>query len=82
MPSVQIRNLSQEAYKRLVERAEADKRSIQQEAAWLLEKSLDFPGLFHKPDWTLVDQIRERMAKTYGEMPDSTPFIRKMRDER
>jgi len=82
MPSLQIRNFPDEAYKKLAEKAKADKRSIQQEAAWLLEQSLEFPGLFHKPDWSLVDRIRERMVRSYGEMQDSTPFIRKMRKER
>ncbi len=33
-----------------------------------------------KSDWTLVDQIRERMVKAYGEMSDSTAIVRKMRD--
>ncbi len=72
MPSIQIRNIPDDVYKRLKERACADKRSLQQEAAWLLERSLELPGLFHKPDWGLVDQIRDRMIRTYGEMPDST----------
>jgi hypothetical protein len=82
MPTIQIRNFSEDGYKLLVERARQDKRSIQQEAAWLLERSLAFPGLFHKSDWTIVDQVRDRMTSTYGKMRDSTPLIRKMRDER
>ena len=88
MPSIQIRSFSEEAYKKLVMRAKQDKRSIQQEAAWLLESALlagtcsPFTMPLHQPDWTAVDQIREDMKKRYGTQPDSTPLIREMRDER
>jgi len=89
MPSIQIRSFSEEAYKKLVERAKQDKRSIQQEAAWLLESSLQvgayspfFTMPIHQPDWTKVDHIRKEMKKRYGTQPDSTPLIREMRDER
>jgi len=89
MPSIQIRSFSEEAYKKLAERAKQDKRSIQQEAAWLLESALQagayspfFIAPLHQPDWTKVDQVREEMKKRYGTQPDSTSMIREMRDER
>jgi plasmid stability protein len=82
MPSLQIRNLSEEAYEALKTRAKADRRSIQQEAAWFLETMLSWTGGLHQPDWSRVDEIRERMSRRYGTLADSTPIIRQMRDER
>lgn len=82
MPSVQIRNISEEAYNALKVKAKMDRRSIQQEAAWLLETTLAPTVTLHEPNWTTVDQIREDMFRQYGVLPDSTPLIREMRDER
>ena len=82
MPSIQIRNLSDEVYKKLASRAKEDRRSLQQEAAWLLEAALAFPGFFHQPRWDAADRVQEAMAQRYGSMPDSTPLIREMRDSR
>ena len=89
MPSIQIRNLSNDAYERLKERAKADKRSLQQEAAWIIESALEAGAYspwgrepLHHADWTLVDKIRDEMKRLYGTQPDSTPLIRETRDER
>lgn len=82
MPSIQIRNISETAYASLKARAKADRRSIQQEAAWVLETTLALPGALQQPDWGQADAIRELMTKRYGVLPDSTPTIRQMRDER
>ena len=82
MPSLQIRNLSEGTYHLLKARAKADRRSLQQEATWLLETMLSIRHALHQPDWHGVDQIRDQMARTYGTLPNSTPLIRKMRDER
>ena len=82
MSSIQIRNISEDVYNALKLRARADRRSIQQEAAWLLETTLSFQGGLHQPDWSRVDQVQELMKRRYGTLPDSTPMIRQMRDER
>ena len=82
MPSIQVRNLSEEAYAALKAKAKLDRRSVQQEAAWVLETALTFRAGLHQPDWSRVDDIRERMTRQYGALPDSTPLIRQMRDER
>ena len=82
MPSIQIRNISDEAYAALKARAKAERRSVQQEAAWVLETMLSISGGLHQPDWSLIDAIRETMTHRYGVLPDSTPLIRQMRDER
>ena len=82
MPSIQIRNISEETYNSLKTRAKLDHRSLQQEAAWMIEKALAWYEPLHQPNWSRVDHIREEMAKRYGTLPDSTPLIREMRDER
>lgn len=82
MPSIQIRNISEETYNTLKARAKADRRSIQQEAAWVLETMLSVRSGLHQPDWSQVDHIRALMTQRYGVLPDSTPLIRQMRDER
>lgn len=82
MATLQIRNLSDETYAALKVRAKTDRRSLQQEAAWFLETMLSFRGELRQPDWSRVDEVRERMARRYGTLPDSTPLIRRMRDER
>ncbi len=82
MATLQIRNLSDETYAALKARAKTDRRSLQQEAAWFLETMLSFRGELRQPDWSRVDEVRERMARRYGTLPNSTPLIRRMRDER
>lgn len=82
MPSVQIRNISEEVYEHLKARAKQDRRSVQQEAAWLLEAMLSFRTGLHRPNWQRVDELYEQMKQRYGTLPDSTPLIREMRDER
>ncbi len=82
MPTLQIRNLSETVYTALKARAKTDRRSIQQEAAWVLEIMLTSPGGLHRPNWSRVDSLRALMSRRYGTLPDSTPLIRTMRDER
>lgn len=81
MPTLQIRNIPDETYTVLKERAKRDHRSLQQEALWLLETTL-VPFKLRQPNWDLIDRIREQMAQRYGTVSDSTPLIRQMRDER
>ena len=82
MPSLQIRNVPEATYNMLKARAKVDRRSLQQEAMWLLETMLSIRSPLHQPDWSGVDEIRDQMRRAYGTLPDSTPLIRHMRDER
>ena len=85
MKTIQIRGLGDDAYELLKQRAKQDRRSLQQEAAWLLEQSVKgavlesykIPG-----DWEKVDAIRRTVLALNGIQPDSTSLIRQMRDER
>lgn len=82
MHAIQIRNVSNGTYARLKELAKADRRSLQQETAWLLEQSLAIFGRPGPRDWSQADRILEESKKRYGILPDSTPLIRRMRDDR
>ena len=76
MPSLYIRNLPEPVYERLKKRAKSDRRSLQQEAAWLLEKTLETSGFGG------LARLQQEMSRLYGILSDSTPIIRRMRDER
>jgi len=82
MPSIQIRNLNQEIYEKLKQRAKKDRRSIQQEAIWIIENSLNHLEKGRSDSWETADSIQKAMREIYGELPDSTPDIREMRNAR
>ncbi len=83
MASIQIRNVPDGLYRRLRVRAKADRRSLQQEAAWLLEHALQMlPAMTPEERWAETDAMQEEMKRLYGTLPDSTPDIRAARDSR
>jgi plasmid stability protein len=83
MPYIQIKNMSDEAYNLLKQKAIVDKRSVQQEATWLLEQILLNQPFSYKQEAKLAaGQVREEIRKYHGTLPDSTKDIRKSRDER
>jgi plasmid stability protein len=75
MATLTIRQLDDEVYERLRERARLNNRSLEAEARQLLdERTRDLPAL--------VDDLLEfhdRMAAKHGLLPDSTDLIREMR---
>ncbi|MGH7545427.1 MAG: FitA-like ribbon-helix-helix domain-containing protein [Gemmatimonadota bacterium] len=78
MASLTIRDLPREVYERLRQRAQRHRRSLTQEAAFLLERALDEPDA--RALWAQVDVVRERLQGRYGSFPDSTPGIREDRE--
>jgi plasmid stability protein len=77
MATLTIRQLDEEVYARLRERARANKRSLEAEARHLLdERSRDLPALVED-----LLEFHARMTAKHGLLPDSTPLIRQMRDE-
>jgi plasmid stability protein len=77
MATLTIRQLDEEVYARLRERARANNRSLEAEARHLLdERSRDLPALVED-----LREFHERMIAKHGVLPDSTPMIRQMRDE-
>lgn len=77
MATLTIRQLDDEVYERLRERARANKRSLEAEARHLLdERSQDLPAIVED-----LLQFHERMVAKHGHLPDSTALIREMREE-
>lgn len=78
MATLTIRNLSAEIYQRLKERARRNRRSITQEAAFLIEQAVS--GAEDRAVWQDVDAVREHLRGRYGSFPDSTPSIAEDRE--
>lgn len=87
MKAIQIRNIPDETYELLKERAKVDRRSIQQEAAWLLEQGVKVmerttTSTGREQVWARLDAFRARLAQKGLGSEDSTSIIREMRDSR
>ena len=77
MATLTIRQLDDEVYERLRERARANKRSLEAEARHLLdERTRDLPALVED-----LLEFHERMAAKHGLLPDSVELIRELRRE-
>ena len=75
MATLTIRQLDDEVYDRLKQRARANKRSLEAEARQLLdERTRDLPAIVED----LLD-FHDRMVAKHGLLPDSTQTIREMR---
>ena len=79
MASVTIRDLPDKVYERLKESAQHNRRSITQEAAWILEKALSESGAPGEA-WAEVARVREMVGRRYGSFPDSVLDIREDRE--
>lgn len=82
MIALHIRNVNKEVYDHIKELAKEDRRSIQQEVLWLLEKALNVFGKAHRKDWSKLERVQKEMRLRYGILSDSAPLIRQMRNER
>lgn len=78
MASLTIRNLPPEVYARLRERARRHRRSVTQEAAFIIEEAV---GRAEDPAkiWRQIDKVREVIRQRYGTFADSTPLVREDR---
>ena len=65
--------------KSLKARAKRHRRSITQEAAYIIECALTESG-DSKIAWQQVDRVREQVSERYGSFPDSVPSIREDRE--
>ena len=75
MATLTIRQLDDEIYNRLKQRARANKRSLEAEARQLLDdRTRDLPAIVED----LLD-FHDRMVAKHGFLPDSAELIREMR---
>ncbi|MGQ9779404.1 MAG: FitA-like ribbon-helix-helix domain-containing protein [Bacillota bacterium] len=81
MPHLQIRNLPEHLYRRIVALAEAERRSIAQEAIVLLERGLQLSPQLAKPRHQLLAHLLQetRTGKT-ADLPDPVKLIREDRE--
>ena len=79
MATLTVRNIDDEVYERLKARAKAHRRSITQEAAYILERALE-EAENPRAAWHDADRVRERIRDRYGSFPDSTDSVRADRD--
>ena len=75
MATITIRNISVEIYECLKERARSNRRSITQEAAFIIEQAVGSPGVRDQAPWVRVERVREQIRTRYGSFPDSAPLI-------
>lgn len=78
MPTLTIRGIPPETYDRLRERAKRHRRSITQEAAFIIEQALRTTESSQEI-WQQVDRVRELIRTRYGTFPDSTQLTREDR---
>jgi predicted transcriptional regulator len=77
MATLTIRQLDDEVYQRLRERARVNRRSLEAEVRQLLDdRSSDLPALVED-----LREFHERMVAKHGLLPDSVELIREMRRE-
>ena len=74
-----IRNISEEIYQRLKERALQHRRSITQEANLIIEEALEKPEK-ESNFWNEIDTLKERVYRRHGSFGDSSLLIREDRD--
>ncbi|MCF8009354.1 MAG: hypothetical protein K9K32_06275 [Halanaerobiales bacterium] len=81
MPTLQVRNLPEHLYNKIVELAEEDRRSITQETIILLEKALEMEKKHKKNRKKLLNQIiNETKSDNFDNVPDPVPLIREDRN--
>jgi hypothetical protein len=59
MPALQIRDLPEHVYRKLVETADRERRSLSQQAAVLLEDALKMPGSARERRSLLLQELRQ-----------------------
>jgi hypothetical protein len=81
MPSLQVRNVPEHIYKRIVQLAELERRSIAQETLSLLENALGIDGRYKKQREKLIDCILKENENNYSnESVDPVKLIREDRE--
>lgn len=81
MPHLQVRDLPEHLYRRIVALAEAERRSIAQETIVLLERGLQLsPQLAKHRHQLLTHLIQESRSGNTADLPDPVRLIREDRE--
>lgn len=80
MPSLQVRDLPEDVYLRLQQRAAAEHRSIAQETIVLLRSALDVPASRRAERRALLERISARDIQVPDGAPDPVVLVREDRD--
>ncbi len=80
MPTIQIRNLPEHIYRRIVERAQANRSSISIETTSLLQRVLEMDESKKEQRLALIYKIENNQVANSYEFPDPVELIREDRD--
>ncbi len=79
MPTLQIRDIPQHIYDELVAQAKAERRSLTQQALYILEQNLLFESKAFNRKKEVLDRIRNS-GKDWSHLPDPEDMIREDRN--
>lgn len=80
MPTLQVRNLPDHIYRKIVERAKAKRSSITSETIYLLQRSLEMDENKRERRLALVKAMEEKQSVDVKNLPDPVDLIRSDRD--
>jgi plasmid stability protein len=80
MPTLQVRNLPDHIYRKIVERAKAKRSSITSEAIYLLQRSLEMDENIKEQRLALIKAIERKLVANVNVLPDPVDLIRADRD--
>ncbi len=80
MPTLQVRNLPDHIYRKIVERAKAKRSSITSEAIYLLQRSLEMDDNKREQRLALIIEMEKNPVSNANSLPDPVELIREDRD--
>ncbi len=80
MPTLQVRNLPDHIYRKIVERAKAKRSSITSETIYLLQRSLEMDENKREQRLALIKEMEKNAVTNANNLPDPVELIRKDRD--
>ena len=80
MPTIQVRNLPEHIYRKIVERAKAKRSSITSETIYLLQRSLEMDDNKREQRLALIKVMENNQVPNADALPDPVTLIREDRD--
>lgn len=80
MPTLQVRNLPDHIYRKIVERAKAKRSSITSETIYLLQRSLEMDEHKREQRLALIKAMEGKQLVNAKFLPDPVDLIRSDRD--